>query len=505
MSQLPKKFRRNGRLYRNGYRIYTTINTVYQEAAQKTVTPYLRELSKRNRRPPFRNIEVFDEEFNDMNQMAYSLFDLNQFVSRQNKQERDFQREFTYAIREELQLLSLASGNSNLARAIDFQMQNEQELGVLQNIEGALISIVPNSGEIAAVIGGSEYSSGNRQLRFQSIRRQSGSAFKPLIVAAALQLTADRIEQGLLPITAASLFEDTPLHFINEDLSEFSPDNYSKEYEGKMTLRRALTRSKNSIAIQLYQRAGIPAVNRIVEKMLHLEEDSLPEDFTIPLGTLGVSPLQMARIFASFANGGWEYPPYLIERIERASSGEVLYTATKQVPIKVLDREVTEILTAMMSDVISQGTGKLARLVGRDTAGKTGTTNNNTNAWFAGYTKQLTTVVYLGYDLPRSMGAGATGGGYAAPLWGRYMLRALRYTPNIRFAYPDSQVKAIQICAQTGSPSSSSDNCPDVITELFLPGTFPEDASDNPTPLFPGGDATSDPNEKDFFSLEDFE
>ena len=495
--QLPKKFKKR-QLYTNGYRIYTTINPVYQQAAQDTVLPYLRDLSKRTRRPPFHKIEVFDSDFEDLMKMSYELFDLNIFINRQKKKQRDFKREFSFALQEELYLLGMISGDSNLSKGIEYQIKTEQKLDTLQNIEGALISIVPQTGEIAAVIGGSEYSSGNRQLRFKSIRRQPGSAFKPLIVAAALQLTAERQKNNLPPITAASIFNDTPLHFLNQDLSEFSPNNYSKEYSGKMTLRKALTKSKNSIAIQVYQEAGVNRVNRFLEILLQLEKDSLREDFTLPLGTLGVSPLQLARTFGIFANGGIMHPPYLIEKITD-SNDKVLYVAPPREAQVILDPTVAHVLTSMLTDVLKEGTGRLAYLVGRDTAGKTGTTNNNTNAWFAGYVKQMVTVLYLGYDTPHSMGPGATGGGFAAPLWGRYMLRALRSIPNKALSFPTSKAIAVEICEETGQLPSPS--CKETRTELFLPSTVPTtsliDINQPPVEIIE--------SESDFFYLKDIE
>ncbi len=477
-NQLPEQFRTAQQLYGGGLRIYSTIVVKHQKAAQEIMIPHLRRLTKQYRRSPFRNLKLFDRQFGAIQRFSSYLFEQPRFLLQMSRAERDLMRAFSLDINDELTLMNLLTGGESLARRLEQYTRHSPDLEERQAIEGALISMRPHSGEITAVIGGSSFDAGNRQLRFQSIRRQPGSAFKPIIYSAAIEHTASDPERP--PITAATIVNDSPLHFVNRDMSEYSPDNYSKEYSGRLRLREALVLSKNSVAVQIYRRAGPANINRIAEKLLQLDRMKpprrLPQEATVALGSYGLSPLQMARAYGVFASGGREIDPYLIERI-LDSEGNLLYdhrfASDRRSRRQILRPGVSEIITSMLRDVVEKGTGKAARLVGRAVAGKTGTTNNNTNAWFVGYTPRLITAIYIGYDKPLSLGSAATGGNLAAPVWGRYMYRALARLPAASYDFGASLVQRIEICED--GPSLPNLACSQRLQELFLPGTEPDE------------------------------
>ena len=482
-SQLPKEIRSDDILSTKGLRIYTTINVKHQQAAEKQMLPYLKEITTKRQRAPFSNYHIFDNDFDEIRQMNYNLFNVPDFKIKMNRAQRDLTLNFHHKIATEINFLTLITGDANVSRAIDHNLLygKNRRRDRQKNVEGALISIVPTSGEITAVIGGSGFRPNNQQLRFHKIRRQPGSAFKPIIIAAALEASMNKNVKN--KVTAASIFDDTPLHFINRDLSEYSPENYSRTYDGNIRLRRALTFSKNTIAIQVYRRVGSKRINEIAESLLQLDRleppRELPQEATVALGSYGLSPLQMTKAYAVFASGGKEVFTHLIKKIV-ADDGSEIYNYSKEkreTPRQLLNTNTAALMVSMLKDVVNKGTGKAAALQGRQVAGKTGTTNRSTNAWFLGFTPALVTAVYIGYDQPNTLGTNSTGGNLAAPVWGKYMYQALKRTPAKHYASSGNKLSKIEICESTGAVPTSS--CEKIITEFFLPGTQPEAPSLN--------------------------
>ncbi|HNN76159.1 MAG TPA: penicillin-binding transpeptidase domain-containing protein, partial [Leptospiraceae bacterium] len=212
------------------------------------------------------------------------------------------------------------------------------------------------------------------------------------------------------------------------------------------------------------------------EKILGFDQTGkhLPREATVALGSVEMTPLEMARAYSVFASGGLEVKPFLIESI-KDSDGATLFEHKVEAGRRVLSVGATEIITSMMQDVIKEGTGTAAA-IGRPAAGKTGTTNRSTDAWFIGFTPQLVTAVQIGYDSNRTLGSSGTGGAIAAPVWGDYMRRALRHEPVRAFEFPESNVRRVEVCEDTGLLPASS--C-DTIVELFLPGTEPKTSADS--------------------------
>lgn len=468
---IPEEF--EDRLYSGGLQIQTTIVVDHQKAAEETMIPWLGRLTEQRRRKPFRNFFAFDDEFGPVVPLIQEFFDPGEFRVKKSRLLVEFEREFL-PMRMDLTLLNLTGGEDRMGVALDRSMV-DSALEEDQGVEGSLISMRPDTGAITAVVGGSGFTSQNQLLRFLTAKRQPGSSFKPIIYASGIEETG--LHPGTeKPLTAATVLDDSPVQFVSADLSEYSPENFSATYEGQIRLRKALRLSKNAVAIRVYERLGANRINPTAEKILGFDQTGkhLPREATVALGSVEMTPLEMARAYSVFASGGLEVKPFLIESI-KDSDGATLFEHKVEAGRRVLSVGATEIITSMMQDVIKEGTGTAAA-IGRPAAGKTGTTNRSTDAWFIGFTPQLVTAVQIGYDSNRTLGSSGTGGAIAAPVWGDYMRRALRHEPVRAFEFPESNVRRVEVCEDTGLLPASS--C-DTIVELFLPGTEPKTSADS--------------------------
>lgn len=298
----------------------------------------------------------------------------------------------------------------------------------LQQPQGALIAIEPETGYIKAMVGGRGTDKFNRAVQAY---RQPGSAIKPILYAAAM-------ENGYTP---ASILKDEPLTIVNGQ-EKWSPENYDRQYRGNISLRKALEESVNIIAIKLLQDLGPRAVLDFGRRLglSSLVDTGEPNDLNASLAlgglTKGVSPLEITAAYAAFANAGQYITPTAITKITD-SNGVVLFQQRPQ-HRTVLSEALAYLMTDMMQGVIERGTGKQAQ-IGRPAAGKTGTSSDYTNAWFVGYTPQLATAVWIGNDLqrePMSGPNGNIGSGKAAAIWGSFMKEALANSPIMNFHVP---------------------------------------------------------------------
>lgn len=278
-------------------------------------------------------------------------------------------------------------------------------------LQGAVVVMDPHTGDVLAMVGGRDFQHSQFNRATQALR-QPGSAFKPFVYGAAL-------EKGRSPLYRLS---DSPLFLAQADGSTWVPRNYSGEYEGEITLREALRNSKNMVAIRLGQETGIDAVRDLAERSgIGTPIPGYPSVF---IGAAGVYPLDLIAAYAPFTNGGMRVEPRFVHRIED-HEGRLLWEP-KQPPAPAMQPAVAWILTDMLREVVDRGTGYNVRnpAVGNlpyqiPAAGKTGTTNDNTDVWFVGYTPDLVAGVWLGLDQPATITSGATGGGFAVPVWAR--------------------------------------------------------------------------------------
>ena len=383
---------------------------------------------------------------------------------------------------------------------------NAQNLQFVQvpEAQGALVSIDPHDGAVSALVGGFDFYQ-SRFNRVTQARRQPGSAFKPFVYSAAF-------DKGFTP---ASVVLDAPIVLEQGDdpAKTWRPKEDSNKFFGPTRLREALVRSRNLVSVRLMREIG-GAYTRDYVTRFGFNKEQLPNDLTLALGTAELSPLQMASAYAAFANGGFAVGSYYIDRIEDAA-GKTLFQADPAVacfectnppgpasaknaarttprsefsdsgehdgkhlaPAKafapqIIRSQVAYLLSDMMADVIKRGTGVRARALGRDdVAGKTGTTNDHHDAWFAGFNGDLVATVWVGFDAERSLGDGEEGGRVAVPAWTYFMHEALAGSPRHGVPVPDGIVTA-RISPDTGL-IASADN-PNGILEKFIEGNLPQ-------------------------------
>jgi penicillin-binding protein 1A len=368
-------------------------------------------------------------------------------------------------------------------------------LSQLPEVEGGLISLSPNDGAILALVGGFDFYK-NKFNRITQAKRQPGSGFKPLIYSAA-------IEAGK---TAATLINDAPIVFDDPGVEdEWRPENYSHKSYGPTRLRVALTHSRNLVSIRLLHAIGVPFALEHIAKF-GFDIDELPQNLSLSLGSAEITPWQLARAYSVFANGGFLIDPYFINEV-KTYGDEVTFQATPLIvchecteeesaplideenlnengfetinPINedIMDSEVTFnaprvlsaqnawIMNSMLRDVIKLGTGRRALQLNRtDLAGKTGTTNDQHDAWFSGFNSNIVTISWVGFDKFQPLGSRETGGRAALPMWIDYMKVALEGMPESIMQRPKGLVN-VRIDPTTGQLANA--NNPDAIFEVF--------------------------------------
>jgi len=352
------------------------------------------------------------------------------------------------------------------------------QLAQLPEAQGALVALDPADGAISALVGGFDYFE-SKYTRVTQARRQPGSAFKPFVYSAAL-------ENGFTP---ASTILDAPI--VMEDAGmegTWRPENSSGTFGGPTRLREALVRSRNMVSIRLLRELGIRTAIDYVSRF-GFDRKQLPENLTLALGTLDTTPLQMAAGFAVFANGGYRIEPYFIDRIVDPSDRTAWQATPRtvcdacagnaQAAEQVISAQNSWLMNDMMQDVIRRGTGRRALVLGRgDLAGKTGTTNEARDTWFNGYNSRLVATVWVGFDQhERSLGEGEEGARTAVPVWVHFMREALAATPETVRPMPEGLIQ-LHISPVTGRVTSAED--PSGIVETFMADHLPTNASGAP-------------------------
>lgn len=388
-------------------------------------------------------------------------------------------------------------------------------------IEGAFVALEPGTGKVLALVGGFDYFR-SKFNRATQARRQPGSTLKPFIYSAALQ-NGD---------TAATIYNDAPVVFHDAALEgEWRPQNYSGRFFGPTRLREALVKSRNLVSVRVLRELGVPAAIDYATRF-GFKSSRLPEDLSLALGNASVTPMEMASAFAVFANGGYKVPSHFIQRIEDPR-GEVLYTTPKVVLCadcqpdasfdllaevdaivepdneednasdadtndaesdaesaepsdklaselakldivnapRVIDERNAYIMNSIMREVVSRGTARRAgEALGRkDLAGKTGTTNNQLDAWFSGYNSQVVATAWVGSDGLDPLGRREAGGIAALPMWSSFIAKILDGVPEDEFTTP-AGIKTVRIDRRTGEPASGDGT----VLEMFIDGTVPE-------------------------------
>ena len=446
-------------IYSSGIKVYTTIRKASQEAANAAVREGVMDYDLRHGyRGPEKTLDLAALLAEDENALASALDDLdtvNGFepalitaISAKGVQVQSKSGEVLTISGSGLAFVDKMLHDKDPAKrrlkpgaVVRIVKQGEAwRIAQLPQVEAALVALDPENGAIRALVGGFDFNQ-NKYNHVTQASRQPGSSFKPFIYSAAL-------EKGYTP---ASIMEDAPLNFSANETGNkaWSPQNYENTFEGAMSLRKALAHSVNTVAIRLLHEIGPRYAQNYVTRF-GFSADDHPPYLTMALGAGTTTPMQMAGAYAVFANGGYRVKPNLITKIVD-HNGKVLvsnkFTQAGNGAPRVIDARNAFIMNSMLQSVIENGTAMRALNLGRsDLAGKTGTTNEHIDAWFAGYSPRQVAVAWIGFDKPRPMGSGETGAGAALPMWIRYMAGALRGVPEEAMWMPDG-VDAVSVHA----------------------------------------------------------
>jgi penicillin-binding protein 1A len=332
------------------------------------------------------------------------------------------------------------------------------QLSQLPEVQAGFVAMSPTDGAVLALVGGFDYTL-NKYNHITQAWRQPGSSFKPFIYSAAL-------EKGFTP---ASIVEDSPITIGSAETgsSAWTPKNYDGKYEGPMRLRTALAKSKNMVSIRILQASGVKYAQEYVARF-GFDAEKHPPYLTMALGAGSVTPWQMARAYTVFANGGYLVNPYIVQEI-RDEKGAVLAQAQPVIAgdtaPRVIEARNAFVMDSMLRDVTIYGTAAKAsaQLKRTDLAGKTGTTNEHVDAWFCGYQLTIAGCAWMGFDQPRNLGNGETGGQAALPIWIGTMETALQGVPQGTQPAPEGVVSVDVASTRRGGTAKEfffKDNVP---------------------------------------------
>ena len=500
---LEKKYGKDA-LYTQGLQVYTAVNLEMQKIARQEIQKGLLELDKREGyRGPLEEIKPEEiESYSQTLQVELDKKPLAEGVTTKGVVIAVDDRKKTVAVRlgnargiivlndmiwarkpdpevayYQVKLKrpsqALAVGDVILVKVKGKDKGNEKWMLALEQMpiaQSALMSIEAGTGMVKAMIGGRDFRQTQFNRAIQS-RRQPGSAFKPLIYAAALDRESEDPKRLYTP---ATIIIDSAIVYTDKERDfTWKPRNYKETFYGPTLFRKALTKSRNLVTIKILQDIGVDYAIEYAAKLGIKSE--LSRDLSIALGSSGVSLLELLRAYSVFANQGYMVEPvFILKVVDR--NGDVLEEMAPERK-KVIEKSTAYIMTSLLESVVQNGTGRRIKALKRPAAGKTGTTNNLFDAWFVGYTPEYITGVWVGLDEEAPLGQGETGSRTASPIWLGFMKRALEGKPVQVFQAPEG-VEFAKIDADTGLlPVPESKN---LIFECFKEGTVPTEYTKRP-------------------------
>ncbi|BCS52387.1 penicillin-binding protein 1A [Geobacter sp. SVR] len=476
------------RLYKGGLKIYTTMNAEMQRAAYESVRNGLKAVDKRQGfRGPSRYLKQEEVEafcakveegidspvlktgetyqgvvvgFNtDKGEAVVRVGDRRGILSRRNMAWAGRLAMISSYGKPEKGNRALTLGSVIEVSVVSPEINKEGAhfaLDQVPEVQAALVALDPRSGGIKAMVGGYDFKKSQFNRAIQA-KRNGGSAFKPIIYAAAL-------DKGLTP---ATVIEDAEVEYPDGAGGTWKPKNYDGLFRGPVTMREALTHSINIVSVKIMEQIGASYAAEYAKKLGFVSQ--IPSNLALALGAASVSPLELTSAYAVFANKGVVQPTFVITKVTD-NDGIVQEEPAPQAPVPTIAPETAYVITNLMQSVVSSGTGQRASILGRPVAGKTGTTNDSKDAWFVGYIPQLVTGVWVGYDQERSLGAGGSGGQAAAPIWAEFMQKAVLSLPVEDFEAPEN-VSFVLINPRTGK--LAREGTPGAVMECFIKGTEP--------------------------------
>jgi penicillin-binding protein 1A len=465
MIRLAMYDRYQDNIYTNGLKVYTTLHKADQDAANMALWKGVEEYDTRH---GYRGIEgeisLPSDQQNLAGDLDNSMQDMNTVhnlipavvLSSNSKLVRVYIKDIgtteitgtglKFAQRLLTGTNKLALHPGALIRVAQIEGNHAWRITQLPQVEAAFVSLDPHTGAIRALVGGVDYGR-NKFNHVTQAWRQPGSTIKPFIYSAAL-------EKGF---TAATLVEDAPITISPDETGGvlWEPKNYEGDYSGIVSVRQALTKSLNLPTIRILQTIT-PHYAQDYLTRFGFDAARQPPYLTLALGAGSVTPLQLASGYAIFANAGQAVKPYIIDHITD-TNGKLILQSKPEAAKAVIDPRNAFIITSLMQDVVKRGTAARAMQLGRnDLAGKTGTTNDQVDAWFAGFQPNLVAVAWIGFDQPRTLGHGETGAQAALPIWMKYMSIALKNVQQVQASPPDGVV-TVQINPLTGLPTGEGE------------------------------------------------
>lgn len=493
-------------IYNSGMRVYTTIRKQNQEAANAAVLQGIVDYERRHGyRGPEGLVRATDKaEADTHNWMDSALDDIDEFnglipaivtsatpkllkAHTKHGEDIEISGDGLALVQKTLNEKDAAKRKLKPGSVIRVvQLADRWQVTQLPQVESAFVGLDPENGAVRALVGGFDFHR-NKFNHVTQAWRQPGSSFKPFIYSASL-------EKGFTP---ASIIEDEPVFLSAEETGSgegWEPRNFDNKYDGPIRMRTALTKSKNMVSIRILQSIGVDYARDYITRFGFSPKDH-PPYLAMALGAGSVTPWQMAGAYAVFANGGYRVRPYLISKIVD-SNGKVIeqtkFDKAGDPSKRVIDSRNAFLMTSMMQDVARIGTASKARQIGRyDLAGKTGTTNNQIDAWFAGFNPKQVAIAWMGYDKPRTLGSNETGGHAALPIWIDYMSNVLKGVPDNPYPVPDG-VSSIKIDPLTGTKVGDGESG---IYEYFYQEYPPPEIEQHFTPIpgFTTSNLGSDP------------
>ena len=478
--QFETTFYGSSDLYRDGYTIHTTLDLSDQRMAEAAIKDARDQLNATHRDAENRAMSIARSQLMPVTDLMSLLFSVDELSVDNEEKQRDAARQVDARFVDVLNAMSLLHSDAGLLDALGAHRRIKEEEQRREQIEGVLVTLDNDTGYILAMVGGSDLTAFGLNLAVDS-SVPPGSAVQPLYYWAAIERRQ---------ITPATLLFDTPAVFISDVSPPYVPENFGGSWSGPVLARTALARSINIPAVKILDAIGLETGIESIALLLgepDLSRDRLkyPRGYSVALGTVGVTPLSLARAYATFPRLGRGVEPFAIRYIEDRN-GNVIYDNERRVLAELakqrelMSAQTAYLMTDMLRTTIEGGT--LARRVaeaggldGVPMAGKTGTTHGWSDAWTVGYSPYVTTAVWFGFATPgNSLGLYQTGALAAGPVWVKYMKQIHKDLPSREFSVPESGIISRQVCAVSGS--LPTEMCTDgVAEEVFVIGTEPKE------------------------------
>ena len=473
-------------IYRDGYVIHTTLNLDLQAAADKEIAEGLRQWNLIYQNDKEVKTRYASREIVELIDLLSLTFDIPRIRVAGAQDNRQAQKYLENELTPLIDVLSMTFGMTDLKTLTKATYNKAKTHSQMNTVETALITLDNKTGYILAMIGGSEFNRNNQFNRAMSANVMPGSAFKPLYYSAAIDSGA---------FTAASLIYDGPERFISPDGTPYVPGNYFGLWHGHVLLREALAKSYNIPALKVLEAIGFDdAISKSADLLGITDPQEIGETFDrvypLGLGTLSVTPIRLARAYATMANRGRAVTPIAIRYIEDRDGNIIinpereLRKTQEQKDLQILSPQAAYVMASLLQSTVQYGTLSYARrsaegFDGMPIAGKTGTTQNWTDAWTVGFSPYYTTALWIGFDRRgNSLGRNQTGASSTGPAWARYMKTIHEDLPRIAFPRPESGIVEVWIDKRTGKLPTEDTPKEFIRSEIFIENTVPNSRSE---------------------------